>query len=456
MKRKILNLRTSMAVILAGTILFTNIKSGLSEINVNAATEKQTEYKVSSPRVEKTPGKQKVTYDIIEFGSYPQSEVTGEALTGEITGAEYDEYGDCVVGENKYRRVEIKENEGENDTEENAEYRYFKYEPLEWRVLKVSEGYAYMLSDRVIDAQWYDASHSSWNTSLIRYWLNGYKDMGLEIYNYPKSMLGTAFNENEKKAMELKDGEYIDIVNNNSQNKETNYKFCDDRLFLLEIYELKNEDYGFLNYDTIGDNARKMETTDYAKENNVFFVGEDEKYYAQYWTNDIGKPEVICVSVVRWWGAVNKEGTCAYNTSGQKNWKRPGVCPAINLNLDSECYKVIGTRTIETEYEEPLETTAPPTTAPPTTSTPIETTAPPKTIPPVNTTNPPIPENEAGDIDGNGKVDLSDAKQGLEIALGIRNITNDKIKFGDMDSDGKITLKDAVLILKKALGIQDN
>ena len=453
MKRKILNLRTSMAVILAGTILFTNIKSGLSEINVNAATEKQTEYKVSSPRVEKTPGKQKVTYDIIEFGSYPQSEVTGEALTGEITGAEYDEYGDCVVGENKYRRVEIKENEGENDTEENAEYRYFKYEPLEWRVLKVSEGYAYMLSDRVIDAQWYDASHSSWNTSLIRYWLNGYKDMGLEIYNYPKSMLGTAFNENEKKAMELKDGEYIDIVNNNSQNKETNYKFCDDRLFLLEIYELKNEDYGFLNYDTIGDNARKMETTDYAKENNVFFVGEDEKYYAQYWTNDIGKPEVICVSVVRWWGAVNKEGTCAYNTSGQKNWKRPGVCPAINLNLDSECYKVIGTRTIETEYEEPLETTAPPTTAPPTTSTPIETTAPPKTIPPVNTTNPPIPENEAGDIDGNGKVDLSDAKQGLEIALGIRNITNDKIKFGDMDSDGKITLKYAVLILKKALGI---
>ena len=450
MKRKILNLRTSMAVILAGTILFTNIKSGLSEINVNAATEKQTEYKVSSPRVEKTPGKQKVTYDIIEFGSYPQSEVTGEALTGEITGAEYDEYGDCTVGENKYRRMEIKENEGGNDTETNEEYRYFKYEPLLWRVLKVSEGYAYMLSDRVIDAQWYDASHSSWNTSLIRYWLNGYKDMGLEIYNYPKSMLGTAFNEDEKKAMELKYGEYIDIANNNSQNKETNYKFCDDRLFLLETYELKNEDYGFLNYDTIGDNARKMETTDYAKENNVFFVGEDEKYYAQYWTNDIGKPEVICVSVVRWWGAVNKEGTCAYNTSGQKNWKRPGVCPAINLNLDSECYKVVGTRTIETEYEEPLETTAPPATA-----TPIETTAPPETIPPVNTTNPPIPENEAGDIDGNGKVDLSDAKQGLEIALGIRNITNDKIKFGDMDSDGKITLKDAVLILKKALGIHE-
>ena len=257
MKRKILNLRTSITVILAGTILFTSVKIGLPGIDVNAEPESQTEYKVSAPRVEKLPGKQKVTYDIIEFGSYPQSEVTGEALTEEITEAAYDEYGDCTVGENKYRRMEIKENEGGNDTETNEEYRYFKYEPLLWRVLKVSEGYAYMLSDRVIDAQWYDASHSSWNTSLIRYWLNGYKDMGLEIYNYPKSMLGTAFNEDEKKAMELKYGEYIDIANNNSQNKETNYKFCDDRLFLLETYELKNEDYGFLNYDTIGDNAQE-------------------------------------------------------------------------------------------------------------------------------------------------------------------------------------------------------
>ena len=36
---------------------------------------------------------------------------------------------------------------------------------------------------------------------------------------------------------------------------ETNYKFCDDRLFLLETYELKNEDYGFITYDTIADNA---------------------------------------------------------------------------------------------------------------------------------------------------------------------------------------------------------
>ena len=167
MKRKILNLRTSIAVILAGTLLFTSVKIGLPGIDVNAEPESQTEYKVSAPRVEKLPGKQKVTYDIIEFGSYPQSEVTGEALTEEITEAAYDEYGDCTVGENKYRRMEIKENEGGNDTETNEEYRYFKYEPLLWRVLKVSEGYAYMLSDKVIDAQWYDSSHNCWDTSLI-------------------------------------------------------------------------------------------------------------------------------------------------------------------------------------------------------------------------------------------------------------------------------------------------
>ena len=36
MKRKILNLRTSMAVILAGTLLFTSVKIGLPGIDVNA------------------------------------------------------------------------------------------------------------------------------------------------------------------------------------------------------------------------------------------------------------------------------------------------------------------------------------------------------------------------------------------------------------------------------------
>ena len=433
MKRKILNLRTSMAVILAGTILFTNIKSGLSEINVNAATEKQTEYKVSSPRVEKTPGKQKVTYDIIEFGSYPQSEVTGEALTGEITEAEYDEYGDCTVGQNKYRRMEIKENEGGNDTETNEKYRYFKYEPLLWRVLDVYDNQITLLSDKAIDAQWYDNEQTLWSNSKLRKWINGLYlfESDYKYFKYPKlSMIETMFINDEMSEL------YI-------------YGLKNDRISLIIEYETRNEDYGFIKYDKIDDRARQMCATDYAIANeSKVELHEDGKYYAEWWTESVGANWVCDVSVVLHSGYVSVSGT--YMNGLNLKGLRPAICPMVCLKQDSQCYEVIGTRTIETEYEEPIETTAPPATA-----TPIETTAPPETIPPVNTTNPPIPENEAGDIDGNGKVDLSDAKHGLEIALGIRNITNDKIKFGDMDSDGKITLKDAVLILKKALGIHE-
>ena len=434
MKRKILNLRTSMAVILAGTLLFINIKSGLSEINVNAATEKQTEYKVSSPRVEKTPGKQKVTYDIIEFGSYPQSEVTGEALTGEITGAEYDEYGDCVVGENKYRRVEIKENEGENDTEENAEYRYFKYEPVEWRVLNVYDNKMTLLSDKAIDAQWYDNEQTLWSNSKLRKWINGLQlfESDYKYLKYPElSMIETMFNDNELSSLKDK------------------FVTSEDSISLISVNGAMLEKYGFIKYDKINDVARQMCATDYAIANEASGeIHEDGEFYADWWTQSVGKNWVCDVSIILHSGYVSVSGT--YMNGLNLKGLRPAICPMVLLKQDSQYYKVIGTRTIETEYEEPLETTAPPATA-----TPIETTAPPETIPPVNTTNPPIPENEAGDIDGNGKVDLSDAKQGLEIALGIRNITNDKIKFGDMDSDGKITLKDAVLILKKALGIHE-
>ena len=431
MNRKILNLRTIMAVILAGTILFTNIKSCLSEINVNAEPESQTEYKVSAPRVEKSPGKQKVTYDIIEFGSYPQSEVTGEALTGEITEAEYDEYGDCVVGENKYRRVEIKGNKGSNETEENAEYRYFKYEPVEWRVLNVYDNKMTLLSDKAIDAQWYDNEQTLWSNSKLRKWINGLQlfESDYKYLKYPElSMIETMFSNDEVSEL-------------------FTYGLRNDRISLMTEYETREEEYGFVKYDKIDDRARQMRATDYAIANEARVeLHEDGRYYAEWWTESVGANWVCDVSVVLHSGYVNVSGT--YMNGLDLKGYRPAICPMVLLKQDSQYYKVIGTRTIETEYEEPLETTAPPATA-----TPIETTAPPETIPPVNTTNPPISENEAGDIDGNGKVDLSDAKEGLEAALGIRKISNDKIKFGDMDSDGKITLKDVVLILKKALGI---
>ena len=67
-----------------------------------------------------------VEYSYVYFGSYPQSEVTGEALTPAITSAVCDEYGDVIAGDSRYRIVE-----------KEGCRRYFRYEPIRWKVMKI-------------------------------------------------------------------------------------------------------------------------------------------------------------------------------------------------------------------------------------------------------------------------------------------------------------------------------
>ena len=104
------------------------------------------------------------TGDIIYFGSYPQTEVTGIALTDAVIGAEYDSNGDAEVEGVKYRRIKatvyvtdaeyeqyVSDNypEGveswerdevlaeceEEIKEREGQWRYFKWEPVRWKVL---------------------------------------------------------------------------------------------------------------------------------------------------------------------------------------------------------------------------------------------------------------------------------------------------------------------------------
>jgi hypothetical protein len=56
-----------------------------------------------------------------------------------------------------------------------------------------------------------------------------------------------------------------------------------------------------------------------------------------------------------------------------------------------------------------------------------------------------------GDINGDGVLDLQDAIEILESAMGYRIATSDEIRRGDMNGDGKLTLEDARLVLKKII-----
>ena len=58
-----------------------------------------------------------------------------------------------------------------------------------------------------------------------------------------------------------------------------------------------------------------------------------------------------------------------------------------------------------------------------------------------------------GDLDINGKVNLSDAQLALKAALKVLILDEAGQKAADVDDDGKITLADAQNILKLALNI---
>ena len=230
--------------------------------------------------------------DIIEFGSYPQSEVKDEALIAELNTlapewenwTSYDyywridgvdngnltmahdwmKYTDVEYAGNKYRGVKFIEyrpeltistsrfsNQDENGYLVNMTY-WFKFEPVEWRVLDPETGY--VMSEMLLDSQpfsntmyddgkgtifsyfsdqYYKNYANDYETSYIRKWLN-------------EDFFDTAFTNSEKKEIstttlnnDSKDAVFDEVY---SYRNETN-----DKIFLLSHEDEKNKDYGFIN-----------------------------------------------------------------------------------------------------------------------------------------------------------------------------------------------------------------
>ena len=60
---------------------------------------------------------------------------------------------------------------------------------------------------------------------------------------------------------------------------------------------------------------------------------------------------------------------------------------------------------------------------------------------------------KTGDVDGDGDVDVSDARTALRAAVGLEKLTPGAEKRADTDGDGKVTVNDARDILRTATGL---
>lgn len=150
--------------------------------------------------------------DYVTFGMYPQNAIPENELTNDIKYANYEYVGDAGHRVQFYKAtVNGKECFKTVNTDDDAEkVSYFKPEPVEWLVLEVKDGKAFLISKYVLDAKQFDdtfdrvdyymailggrayAYHATWETSTLRPWLNN------EFYN-------TVFTDEEQSHILLTD-----------------------------------------------------------------------------------------------------------------------------------------------------------------------------------------------------------------------------------------------------------
>lgn len=298
---------------------------------------------VSNPRIRADASMrsgQVTTWDCVWFGSYPQTEVApGDAVYASLQSASWDADGDAVVGGARYRRI------SKSDATDSwywsgvgyssAACRYFRYEPIKWRVLEASGSTALVVADVALDDQEYNENYTSvtWETSSVRSWLNGYgassNQPGTDFTG--KSFVGSAFSSAERSAILA-----TDVANaDNTRYGTEGGNYTSDKVFLLSEAEVYDTSHGFVSSYGTCDEARRCKVSDYARAMGAYrYSGGTYDGNCWWWLRSPGY-YAYCAADVGYDGYVSRYGDgvnvgCA-------------VRPALNLNLASPNLQAAGT-----------------------------------------------------------------------------------------------------------------
>lgn len=135
--------------------------------------------------------------------------------------------------------------------------------PIEWEILNVNDGEAFLVSKKILDAHKYDQHSSNWESSEIRQWLNGY-------------FFDTAFNLDEKslivpKQIVTRTDSWVTHKKlfKNTYSFKTSDLVTTDKVFLLSFKEATDKSFGY-SVGSIDDEMRAKDVTPYAIENGLF------------------------------------------------------------------------------------------------------------------------------------------------------------------------------------------
>ena len=269
----------------------------------------------------KDDGTDTTDWSYVYFGSYPQTEVKGDALTTAITGASYDENGDTWINGIKYRRIRRNDtNYNEYFGMSNTAYRYFKWESIKWRVLSNDGSTLFVIADKGLDCKNYNETNTSitWNECTLCAWLNN-------------SFYHTAFNSEEQGGIVTqnvanKDDLIVDTESANNTN---------DKVYLLSSEEVTNPSYGFCKYGGSYSASRRLKLSDYAHIRGA--STDDSTLYGYvenctWWLRSPGSSAKYAANIYAG-GRMDSIGVSVCNTDY-------AVVPAICINLSSNLWSM--------------------------------------------------------------------------------------------------------------------
>lgn len=302
--------------------------------------------------------------DTIEFGMYPQTLVTDEALAEELSwyieddmwqslgwfrgtgavGTMYEtdagKYCDIDYYGEKYRAVTFSENRAyESFSQPTATYQqplgyipgeiyYFKFEPVKWRILDPANGL--VIAESVLDAPAfsnyaYPGEPEDGDTTTRTYY---YADSELTHYssNWEYSSLrsflnttfaDTAFSEVEKSLLGETELENTVV---NGGNEKFSGNNTTDKVFILSTKEI-----GYDEYYGLSNTLRTKNGTDYAHMHGLFPGNKNQGEAALYYLRDAANSGGVAY--------VSEKGVISSGTNAFS--QDIGVVPSMCIDLES-------------------------------------------------------------------------------------------------------------------------
>lgn len=296
----------------------------------------------------------------IYFGEYPQSEVKESAETSALTAkagelpteedaggwtsygyyyagevVDYMWYIDVELDGSKYRGVYFTQERNyktgsaylsyQQDNGYSTETVYwFRFEPVEWRVLESSNGTALLMANVILDAGHYYHNTETRTQNDETVYSNNYKESDVRKWLL-ETFYETAFDADEKKIIEKS-------TVDNSGVPEDNPYACEDTqdfVFLPGYREVLSEAYGFVE-NTVADASRQLTATDYAKAQGIQ-PGKNSECF-NWWLRTPEQAEGKTVFRVSYDGQV-EGGNWWFGGGEIVDMTRNGIVPALRLSL---------------------------------------------------------------------------------------------------------------------------